>query len=204
MTMPALMSKYRENVTMTKLKKFYTTMSQAQMRSIADNGEVDYWDWVDERGENNNEILMLWFNKYWGKYLNNIKVIDRKITKDNELIDGGITFILGDGSVANIAGFSGGYLHVSYFTNYKTFQNETTVDGIDSFLFGFGAQYENKNKCLKRFNAYACDISDEDNLKNNTWGGCYPAQTVNGGHPYCTRLIELNGWKKPKDYPYKF
>lgn len=203
MTLPALMGKYRENVTMTKLKKFYSTMAQAQLRSIADNGEVDGWDWVAAGGESNNELLLNWFNKYWGQYLNNIRIIDRKVIKDNELIDGGITFILGDGSVGNIAGFSGGYMHISYFPNYKTFINETAKDGVDAFLFGFAAQAGNKDKCLMRFDAYACDVNDENNLKNNTWGGCYPEHTANG-HPYCTRLLQLNDWKTPKDYPYKF
>lgn len=203
MTLPALMSKYRENVTMSKLKKFYSTMAQAQLRSIADNGEVDSWDWVPSGGESNNEILLNWFNKYWGKYLNNIRVIDRKITKENELVDGGITFILGDGSVANISGFSGGYIHITYFTNYKTFADNNAIQGKDAFLFGFAAQAGSTNKCLMRFDAYACDLSDENNLKNNSWGGCYHEKPING-HPYCTRLLQLNGWKIPKDYPYKF
>lgn len=203
MTLPALMSKYRENVAMNKIKKFYSTMTQAQLRSIADNGEVDSWDWVPNGGENNNEIVMNWFNKYWGKYLNNIRVIDRKILRENELIDGGITFILGDGSVANIAGFSGGYIHISYFTDYKKFMDETAIEGKDQFLFGFAAQGKSINKCLMRFDAYACDVSDENYLKNNSWGGCYKENTAKG-HPYCTRLLQLNGWKTPKDYPYKF
>lgn len=203
MTLPAIMSKYRENVTMSKLKKFYSTMSQAQLRSIADNGEVDSWDWVPAGGESNNEVIMNWFNKYWGKYLNNIRVIDRKIIKENELVDGGITFILGDGSVANISGFAGGYIHITFFTDYKKFINSTAIHGKDAFLFGFAAQAGNKNKCLMRFDAYACDIYDKDFLKNNSWGGCYPKQTANG-HPYCTRLLQLNDWKVPGDYPYKF
>lgn len=203
LTLPTIMSKYREQVTISKVKKFYSTMQQAHLRSIADNGDVDSWDWVAEGGESNNEILLSWFNKYWAPYLNNIRIIDRKVLKDNDLIDGGITFILGDGSVANMGGFSGNYLHVSLYTNYKTFMNESATAGKDSFLFGFAANLSSKDKCLTRFDAYACDRNDEEFLKNNSWGGCYPKQTTNG-HPYCTRLLQMHNWQVPKDYPYKF
>lgn len=203
MTMPALIGKYRENVTMTKLQKFLSTMQQAQLRSIVDNGEVDGWDWVPDGGESNNEIVLAWFNKYWAPYIKKFKIIDRKIIQDDELVDGGITFILGDGTVANMS-FAGGYLHVRYYTNYKTFIDNKAVDGKDSFLFGFGLNEHTKNdKCLMRFDAYACDKYDENVLKNNSWGGCYAEQTANG-HPYCTRLLQINGWRVPEDYPHKF
>ena len=201
MTMPTLMSKYREEVTMNKLKKFYTTMAQVQLRSIADHGEVEAWDWVPSGGESNNQIVLDWYNKYFGQYLNDCKIIDRKVLKDNELVDGGITVQLSDGSVFNISGFSGGYLHFSYFTNYKTFMDETAVEGKDAFLFGFGAQ-ATARACLKRFNGYICHI-DEDRLKNDSRGGCYVKNPSNG-NVYCTRLLQLNGWRVPKDYPFKF
>lgn len=204
LTLPTIMSKYREQVTMSKLKKFYSTMQQAHLRSIADNGEVDSWDWVAEGGESNNEILLYWFNKYWAPYLNNIRIIDRKVLKDNDLIDGGITFILGDGSVANMGGFSGNYLHVHFYTNYKTFIDGNTKAGIDDFLFGFAAKLSSIDKCLTRFDTYACDRNDEEFLKNDSWGGCYVKETKNGGNPYCSRLLQMYNWQVPKDYPYKF
>ena len=203
MTLPTVISKYRANVTMTKLQKFLSTMQQAQLRSIVDNGEVDGWDWVSTT-ETNSELILAWFNKYWAPYLKSIKIADRKVTQNNELVDKGIVFILEDGSVVNMGSFAGGYLHVRYYTNYKTFINNTAVDGKDSFLFGFGLNEHTKNdKCLMRFDAYACDKYDENVLKNNSWGGCYAEQTANG-HPYCTRLLQINGWRVPEDYPHKF
>ena len=176
-------------------------MAQVQLRSIADHGEVEAWDWVPSGGESNNQIGLDWYNKYFGQYLNDCKIIDRKVLKDNELVDGGITVQLSDGSVFNISGFSGGYLHFSYFTNYKTFMDETAVEGKDAFLFGFGAQ-ATARACLKRFNGYICHI-DEDRLKNDSRGGCYVKNPSNG-NVYCTRLLQLNGWRVPKDYPFKF
>ena len=197
MTLPALMSKYRANVTITKLQKFNSTMAQAQLRSINDNGDVDCWDWVPADGERNNKILLNWFNKYWTPYLNNIRIIDRKIIKDNKLADGGITFILGDGSVANMSGFSGGYIHVHYYPNYKTFIEEKTVEGVDDFIFGFNISNS------KRFNTYGSQQKDEQELKFNSNYGCYTKNPVHA-KAYCARLIQSNGWKLPQDYPYKF
>lgn len=197
MTLPALIGKYRANVTLTKLQKFLLTMQQAQLRSIVDNGEVDSWDWVPYGGESNNEIVLAWFNKYWAPYLNNISIADRNVIKDNELVDGGITFILGDGSVANMSGFSGGYIHVHLYTNYKTFVNESAVHGVDDFTFGFNITNS------KRFNTYGSQQKDYEELKNNPNYGCYTKNATNG-NAYCARLLQANGWRVPDDYPYKF
>ena len=202
LTIPNLMGKYRERVAMTKVKKFYTTMAQVQLRSIADNGEVDGWDWISDEEGKNNEKVMAWFNKYWAPYLNNVEVIDRKVLKDDKLEDGGIVFKMADGSVSRMSGFSGGYLHFDYYLNLKDVENRR--QGINNFLFGFAkGNSPDTPKCRKRFNVYACDITDINYLKNNGWGGCYKEQTANG-HPYCTRLLQLNDWKIPADYPYKF
>ena len=44
LTIPTLISNHRANVTMQKLKKFYSSMSQAQLMAINDYGEVQNWD----------------------------------------------------------------------------------------------------------------------------------------------------------------
>lgn len=202
LTIPNLMGKYREKVAMTKVKKFYTTMAQVHLRSIADNGETSAWDWVPNGGESNNAIVMAWFNKYWAPYLNNVEVIDRKVIKNDELKDDGIVFKMADGSVSRISGFSGGYLHFDYYLNLKDIENPKP--GVNNFLFGFSRGLTpDTPKCRLRFNAYGCDITDLNTLKNNSWGGCYKEQTANG-HPYCTRVLQLYNWEIPADYPYKF
>ena len=81
--------------------------------------------------------------------------------------------------------------------------NESAIKGKDSFLFGFAANLSNLDKCLTRFDTYACNKNDEQELKFNSGYGCYNKEAINGG-AYCTRLIQANGWKLPQDYPYKF
>lgn len=43
-TMPTLIAKYQEHVTVNKVKKFYTMMSQAVLLSINDNGYPPEWN----------------------------------------------------------------------------------------------------------------------------------------------------------------
>ena len=45
--------------------------------------------------------------------------------------------------------------------------------------------------------------SDIEQLKYNSWGGCYKENTSNG-QPLSTTLLQINGWKVPDDYPYRF
>ena len=44
MTLPTLIQKHQERVTVNKVKKFYSVMSQAQLLAIKDNGYMDEWD----------------------------------------------------------------------------------------------------------------------------------------------------------------
>ncbi len=200
LTIPTLISKHRAEVTMTKIKKFYSVMSQAQIRSIIDNGDVETWDFVSDGGVSGNEIVLNWFNKYWRPYLNSVEVIDRKILKDDAVLDGGIAVKMADGSIAVFSYFSGGYMHITLYTAPKTFYDNTAIDGKDAFLFGF-----NQTNAI-RFEVYGQNDprwSDVEQLKYNSWGGCYKENTSNG-HPLCTRLLQINGWKVPEDYPYRF
>lgn len=197
LTIPTLISKYRANITMQKIKKFYSAMAQAQLRAVEDYGEVSTWDFVASGGESNNEIVLNWFNKYFKPYLNSTEIVDRKLIKDDEIKDGGIIVKLGDGSIANFSSFSGGYMHIRLYTNPKTFYDGSTTEGKDEFLFGF-------DQNIGRFEVYGQHSwTDINQVKYNSWGGCYKENTSNG-HPLCTRFLQINNWTVPKDYPYKF
>ena len=105
---------------------------------------------------------------------------------------------MGDGSIATFASFSGGYMHIRLYTNPKTFYNDTATEGKDRFLFGFNQSN------ASAFEVYGqTSWKDINQLKYNSWGGCYKENTANG-HPLCTRLLQMNNWTVPKDYPYRF
>ena len=198
MTLPTLMSKYRENVTMSKLKKAYTTLAQAQLMSISENGDVDGWDWVEAGQESNNAIVLAWFNKYFGKYLNKAEVIDKKKLDPatQELVDDGILVRLADGSIVKFYNFAGGALHINLYTNEKTFLDGTAEHGKDAFMFAFN------NSTSKRLNTYGFNVKDEQKLKYDSSFGCYGNPSI--GRVYCARILQIHGWTVPDDYPWKF
>lgn len=45
MTMPMLLAKWNEAATVSKVKKFYSTMSNAMIRIVDENGTLDTWDY---------------------------------------------------------------------------------------------------------------------------------------------------------------
>ena len=73
MTMPALVGKYQEKSTVTRVKKFYSMMSQALNFAIAEHGTVDTWEYYDN-GTTFSKQSSIEFAEYFKKYL--------KITKD--------------------------------------------------------------------------------------------------------------------------
>ena len=199
MTLPTLMAKYREDVTMNKLKKFYTTMQQAQLMSINDNGPTEYWDL---NFGNTNEEKLAWYNKYFGKYLNTAEVLDAKILDENGIEqDDDIYVKFSDGTVFRI--WNHGNVHFFYYTNYKTFLNKTCEKGKDIFVFYLNTTTENNMNIFSTYGRSTGDsYYDINELKNDYHYGCYSENK--DLRNFCARLLEINGWKVPDDYPYKF
>ena len=73
MTLPTLLNKYNEQVTVTKVKKFYSTINQALLFAVKNNGTVDVWDYI-EKDEESNSIRSNKLVNYLKPYL--------KISKD--------------------------------------------------------------------------------------------------------------------------
>lgn len=65
MTMPTLLVQHRERENTTKLKKIYSTMTQAYTRAVAERGTPEFWDLMGENdptgAENIKQILSPYF-----------------------------------------------------------------------------------------------------------------------------------------------
>ena len=70
MTLPALLGKYQKQVTVTKLKKAYTVLSQMVMQSQEDNGPAAFS--TDSRLEAGD--VQTFFDMYWKPYFNSPSV----------------------------------------------------------------------------------------------------------------------------------
>ncbi len=64
MTLPSLIQKHQERVTVNKVKKFYSVMSQAQLMAIKDHGYLDEWDVQDGQTKEGVEKFMNYFKPY--------------------------------------------------------------------------------------------------------------------------------------------
>ena len=63
-TMPVLINKYQEKVTVSKVKKIYSTINQAILLSIKDNGYPYEWNVDDNRSETSAKQLASYITPY--------------------------------------------------------------------------------------------------------------------------------------------
>ena len=216
LTMPALMSGYRKQVAETRLKKFYSSMNQLILLSEADNGPREFWDEqpretydVDEDGnqDRTQESKMVpWFNKYIKPY---IKSLDAKV--DPNLYTGRVLVKFSDGSAALIGAQS--WYFWPEAKNYGTALNANNRGIIDQSQVGtkvFTFFFKPNDKIStykyhykKGVEPYKCGWNGKrEMLLNEDSVGC--KEHVTNERAYCTALIQMNGWKIPKDYPLKF
>ena len=214
MTMPALIANHKKTVAETRLAKFYSTINQAVARAEADYGEKTQWEKYEalyEKDENGNDDKSKlipnteYFNKYFKPYIIATKIV----TNDGT---GRILVYFPDGSLALFDAQS-----IVFYPNAKDYSvTENNVSGglrgdysqmgTKCFTFLF-APTENTERTKYHYNKgvepymYNWD-GTEDKLKNDNAIGC--KQEVSNSRAYCTALIQINGWKIPKDYPLRF
>ncbi len=208
-TMPTLVQNYRKHVVETKLKRFYSISNQAIQRAEIDYGDKSLWEtpengWLtDENGNTDysKSKYESWFYKYIAPYYKN--AIIKKVS-DND----GRFFVIyfPDGSVAQYSPMS-----IYYFVDAKNYNfilpehgiyqyNKNDV-GTKIFTFHFAPNstyYRNKGIEPYKWNW----DGSESMLRNNNTIGC--KKDVSKERAFCTALIQLNGWKIPKDYPIRF
>ena len=199
MTLPTLVQKHKERVLVAKLQKFYSTMNQAIMLAENVYGERETWFediyGVDEDGNSLNQV---WFDRYLKKYLN--------ILKEEPYKSGIVIYYLVDGGAFMNAGsngrdwffFPGNPKRCLEQYNYNT----NKIAGRCAFSFYYNPVNSAKNTRSREFAPYGVGSWDgkEASLYNHSSFGCSENSEWGG---FCTLLIQFNGWKIPKDYPFK-
>ena len=204
LTIPTLMSKYREKETITKLKKANTLLSQIYLAAQADNGLYSFSD-TPQQSE-----VEEFFNTYWKPYIkilkecNTYKACGYDTAKPFKYLNGTNSdyylvytgrkaFITQDNVVYMVIVFS----VINSSRKEYAYEHRIWVDvnggkgpnlfGKDVFIFKYVT-----NKTV--FPA-GYELSDSKLLctKNNTGQGSY-----------CAERIRRNDWKIPDDYPVKF
>ena len=205
LTIPNLMGMYRKSVVETSLKKFYTAVNQAILLSVHKHEAVRFWAFAPE---NTPESIEQWFNRYFGGFFNTLRAGKYKIDGKDYF-----TLFFEDGSGAYLD-----YMGHDWFfcTEVKALENFEENHGRKCFKFGFYPNYSREQapkfqKCYASYNYSDKGVEPYVSLLTKNADGTIPT-----GERFCTeakdlytqklysKIIQLNGWQIPKDYPVKF
>ena len=199
MTIPTLMQNYKKKLIETRLLSGYSKLSQAINLSTADNGDISTWRTSEDLPEVTYEHIKEWYDFYLAPYFKVLKV-EKEAETENlvaYLLDGSavlLTYYLSD---------------LWIYPEAKDLDNPK--DGVTRFKFWLGlkrhtvdAWQPDMKYCPKTGiepYSYAWDGTYEGAKYStlDTRYGCYQEYGA-----LCTKLIQLNGWKIPDDYPHKF
>ena len=198
LTIPSLIQHHRNQVVETRLKKVYSVVNQALVLAELDYGSREYWYNLndvdfDKNGNpvSGDSLREKWLQKYLAPYIKTVKI---KTLKNNSYDRPAIYFA--DGSVLTLSHGS----RLSDWTFYpgepikcdKKYKYWFLAEGKCNFLFvGMFEVYD-----------YGWD-GTRDFLEKTCIKGKSGPDTSVRSTAYCTKLIQYNGWKIPKNYPYK-
>lgn len=193
MTLPQIVHNYKKQEVEAKLKKFYTTMSQAVKLSEVDNGPAYYWTKDARMSDEDGVIIanptgaLAFYERYLAKYL--------KLIAEPE--EGKLKIALSDGSTVSMD--IGYCLDMNFDYNGDKGANTLGVDKFDFLL----CTEEGYNAGLSRNKQNPFDAYFPDSCART---GCSRTQLLNEckSNPlYCSGLLMYDGWEIKDDYPYK-
>ena len=198
MTIPTLITTHNKRVVETRLEKFYSSMNQAIRMAELDYGARELWF------EINTDLTLqeAWVKKYIIPYMNVIKV--DTVSMGSKFL----TIYFADGSAVSMNNATS--LDWYFFPGdpekcISSSPNRRTKDffGRCAFAFYYYPNGDNLNHLNKQWNfepyMWSWD-GTENSLKNHSLHGC----SENSELPlYCTRWIQINGWRIPDDYPFR-
>ena len=207
MTLPTLIINHRKQVTVNKVKKFYTVMSQATNSAIAEYGSME--DWQGFTTTRNGEEMQNWFDTYLKPYL---KVIDEFVKTDEETGYSTLFVVLSDGSVLSMVNWAGsaksdddanhvqdnhnGLIHVGYLTDKKLIDDvDSRIGCVNTFSFLFYSPL--KDQYFFQPYTYQANTPEKYNRE------FFIEQLKGGNTQYCAAVMMFDGWQIKSDYPFQ-
>ena len=207
MTLPTLIMNHRKQVTVNKVKKFYTVMSQATNSAIAEYGSME--DWQGFTTTRNGEEMQNWFDTYLKPYL---KVIDEFVKTDEETGYSTLFVVLSDGSVLSMVNWAGsaksddnanhvqdnhnGLIHLSYLTDKKLIDDvDSRIGCVNTFSFLFYSPL--KDQYFFQPYTYQANTPEKYNRE------FFIEQLKGGNTQYCAAVMMFDGWQIKSDYPFQ-
>ncbi len=192
MTLPTLIANYQKKVVETRLISFYSKINQAYRMSYAENG--DTVDWITSDKNYSYDEMVKWLEQYIFPYMKHMSVYN---CTTSQAVVACVT--IPDGSLYTFSIDANGQ-DVEYYINGKLGDRNPR----NMFVFNFSKRVKNDGSTNKQsmdfIDPYVFDWDGrrESLFTNGTWGcrkGCTNCS-------YCTKLIQLNGWEIPDDYPW--
>jgi len=206
LVLSSFINNYQKKITATKVKEFYSTMSRTFELAQSDYGEFSNWIFDDE-------TFGALRDGEAASYEDNVKFIKRYIFPYLKTAKPGVTEpveVWQQNNKAKVRLLDGGAFTFNYQKDAVSWGKMGKLGMVTYFIDGDVSNRTPRNmftfmlteeKGLKPF-----DLLWDNNvstLMNNTAWGCKSgtyAGLKNGN--YCTKLLELNGWNIPKDYPW--
>lgn len=198
LTISALITNYKKHEVETRLKKFYSEINQAVVMAQKEYGDPSSWDsWERDKPQTQTyEANLEFLQKYFLPYL--------KTTDIKKCINNYACVTLANGSM-----FSYGTDNFTFYPQAKIHNNlKQQYQGKNCFAFIIvpeGHNFGDTNG--KGVQPYVGSWNgDYDRLFSNSIYGCNTNKVTCGSNKnkYCTKIIQMNGWKIPKEYPIKF
>lgn len=191
MTLPTLIQNYKKKEASTKIKKFYSMMSQAILLSEAHNGPISDWSHPERIADDDNELIanpkdrVEFFNKYLKPYL--------KTIKSESVDENDNTVILSDGSIIRLS--SGYCTGLVYDINGDKTPNSYGRDWVYFIICPDSAKggYIDKNHNFSVYYQRYAGTKSRDELVD----GCKKDSRE------CSVLLMFDNWEFKDDYPYK-
>lgn len=207
MTLPTMIMNHRKQVTVNKVKKFYTVMSQATNSAIAEYGSME--DWQGFTTTRNGEEMQNWFDTYLKPYL---KVIDEFVKTDEETGYSTLFVVLSDGSVLSMVNWAGsaksddnanhvqdnhnGLIHLYYLTDKKLIDDvDSRIGCVNTFSFLFYSPL--KDQYFFQPYTYQANTPEKYNRE------FFIEQVKVGNTQYCAAIMMFDGWQIKSDYPFQ-
>ena len=228
MTLPSVILNYQKNVTVTQLKKAYTTLSQALVMAQKDYGDMAGWGYVSglDYSETNDAL-----NNFANKYLiPNIKKVETcpsgtsgrtKCSYEIYNRDGSVRtsasqarsndyrFIMNDGVVVKLAYNNDGGTNDTGEVHYGSGlfihidingKKGPNMVGRDFFYLILDPNATKVSMLGLNDGDQKAGPQTRENLLNHM-RGCNSSDTSQG-RAYCGALIQYDGWQIKDDYPW--
>lgn len=191
MTIPSIVAKYQKMVTATRVKAFYSKINQAYTMSYAFNG--DTVDWVVLGKTYTYEESVNWLKKYIFPYMKPLSIQNSV----SSLGEQGVLVKLKDGSVYWFQIDRNGQ-DVAYYPHGKV-----NINPREKFQFNFAKRLYDGSTQRQSMNLLEPYIFNWNGRRTQLFTdgtfGCYKGCS---NCAYCTKLLQLNNWEFPDDYPW--